>query len=186
MNVLRLSALAFSLVFLAACGGDDTARPRHADLAPATPATATAETAEADDAAPEAVVTYDGPAFEMALSPVGNEMKFEQVEFTVKPGQTVRLAFQNTATNPAMQHNVVVVKTEEAVNVVGQAAMGASDTEYIPSSEKDQIIAHTALAQPGDTVEVEFTAPSTPGDYPYICTFPGHYLMMKGTMHVVA
>ena len=113
-------------------------------------------------------------------------MKFEQTEFTVKPGQTVRLTFQNTATNPAMVHNVVVVRTQADVNPVGQAAMGAGDTEYVPASEAGRILAYTPLAQPGDTVEVEFTAPGTPGDYPYICTFPGHYLMMVGTMRVVA
>ena len=39
---------------------------------------------------------------------------------------------------------------------------------------------------PGNSVEVTFTAPSTPGDYPYICTVPGHFYMMKGIMKVTA
>jgi azurin len=191
MNTLRIPALAlaFSLVFLAACGGDDTVRPRNADVA--TPTATTAETAvtataPTEPAAPEAVVAYDGPAFEMAMTPDGNQMLFEQTEFTVAPGQTVRITFQNTATMPGMNHNVVFVNAEEDINVVGQAAMGAADTEYVPNSEAKRIIAYTPLAEPGETVTVEFTAPSTPGDYPYICTFPGHYMMMQGTMHVVA
>lgn len=186
MNTQRFSflALAFSLVFLAACGGDENVRPSNADLAPSTPATSTAETAE--DPEPEATVVYDGPAFEMAMTPVGDQMLFEQTEFTVAPGQTVRITFQNTATMPGMSHNVVFVRTEEDINVVGQAAMGAPDTEYVPTSEAKRIIAYTPLAEPGESVTVEFTAPSTPGDYPYICTFPGHYMMMQGTMHVVA
>lgn len=49
---------------------------------------------------------------------------------------------------------------------------------------KDRIIANTPMSAPGETVEVTFTAPSTVGDYPFICTFPGHYMTMKGTMHV--
>lgn len=191
MTTLRLSILTLSLLVLAACGGDDTVRPRNADLAPATPTTTAAETADADTPepgtpAPEAPVAYDGPAFEMAVTPDGNQMLFAQKEFTVKPGQTVRITFQNTATMPGMSHNVVFVTAEEDINLVGQAAMSASDTEYVPSSEAKRIIAYTPLAEPGETVTVEFTAPSTPGDYPYICTFPGHYMMMQGTMHVVA
>ena len=98
------------------------------------------------------------------------------------PGQQVKLVFENTAKSPAMQHNVVFVADEGSINRVGQAAMSAADTEYIP--EDDAIIAYTPLAQPGETVEVTFTAPEEPGDYPYICTFPGHYMMMQGVMTV--
>lgn len=188
MTTLRLSALVFSLLFLAACGGDNNVRPNHADLASDTPTAATAETAETAEAeTPEPeVVVFDGPAYEMTMTPAGNQMLFEQTEFAVKPGQTVRITFQNSATMPGMSHNVVFVNTEEDINPVGQAAMGAADTEYVPNSEAKRIIAYTPLAEPGETVTVEFTAPSTPGDYPYICTFPGHYMMMQGTMHVVA
>lgn len=184
MNTHRLSffALAFSLLFLAACGGDgDTRNAPTALKAPAQTAASTTEAAE-----PEAAEPYDGPAFVLAMTPAGNQMLFEQTEFTVKPGQTVRITFQNSATMPGMSHNVVFVKTKDDINPVGQAAMGAPDTEYVPTSEASRIIAYTPLAEPGETVEVEFTAPLTPGDYPYICTFPGHYMMMQGTMRVAA
>lgn len=182
MTMPRLSflALAFSLVFLAACGGDDNVRPRHDDLATDAPA------ASEEAPAPEATApVYDGPPFEITLTPVDNEMRYEQTEFTVHPGQTVRITFENTATNPAMHHNVVVLQMNASINEVGQAAMSAADTDFIPASKEDQIIAHTPMSTPGETVTVEFTAPAA-GDYPYICTFPGHYLLMQGTMHVVA
>ena len=29
-----------------------------------------------------------------------------------------------------------------------------------------------------------FTAPSKPGDYDYVCTFPGHAMLMKGILRV--
>ena len=124
-------------------------------------------------------------AAEVLIQPVGNEMKFDKTSFTVEAGQEVTIVFENTATSPAMQHNVLVLNADddETVNRVGQAAMAAGEaSEYVP--EDDAILAHTALAQPGETVRVTFTAPSQPGTYRYICTFPGHYMMMQGTMTV--
>ena len=45
------------------------------------------------------------------------------------------------------------------------------------------VLAFTPLAAPKQAAEVTFTAPA-PGKYPYICTFPGHYLLMKGVLTV--
>lgn len=112
------------------------------------------------------------------LTPVGNELKFEQTTFSVKAGQEIELTFNNTST--AMPHNVVLLNSASAVDRVGTAAMTVDD--YIP--EDDAILAYTAVAQPGETVKMTFTAPSEPGEYPYICTVPGHYFMMKGVMKV--
>ena len=181
MTTPRLAtfALTFATITLAACGGGE-------EPSTASPEPTSEQVAPIPDPAPEpeATVTYDGPAFELTMTPVGNEMRFEQTEFTVAPGQTVHITFNNTADNPAMSHNVVVLRSADAINAVGQAAMGASATDYIPGARLDDIIANTPMAAPGETVEVTFTAPSTAGDYPFICTFPGHYMTMKGTMHV--
>ena len=58
-------------------------------------------------------------------------------------------------------------------------------TDFIPPDMQCAVIAKTAFAGPGETVEIVFTAPSTPGTYPYICTFAGHYQAgMKGTLIV--
>ena len=122
---------------------------------------------------------------EVTVRPVGNQMKYETTEFTVQPGQQVRIIFENTASSPAMSHNVVVLNTNdpEVVDRVGQAALSAGEgTGYIPADKA--IIANTAMSKPGETVEVTFTAPEEPGDYTYICTFPGHYTTMQGTMYV--
>jgi len=126
----------------------------------------------------------DGEPIRIVIEPQGNQMLFQQDELTVQAGQEVTIVFENTATSPAMEHNVVVLNTnnEATINRVGQAALSAGDNEYIP--EDDAIIAATPLAKPGETVEVTFTAPSEPGSYEYICTFPGHYAMMRGTMVV--
>ena len=182
MNTRRLSllALAFATLGLVACGGGEEPA-ETTTTAPAPQAEAPAPAAPA----PAPVPTYDGPAFELTMTPVGEQMEYEQKEFTVHPGQTVRITFNNTATNPAMHHNVVVLAQGANVNQIGQAAMGAAANDYIPQAQMDQIIAHTPMSAPGETVEVEFTAPNV-GDYPYICTYPGHYMTMQGTMHVVA
>lgn len=171
----RSLALAFALV-LAACGGDTPPAPAEAP-APATPAEPAAS------ATPEAPPAFDGPALEVTLTPVGNTMAFEQTELTARPGQTVLLTFENTADNPAMSHNVVVLHAGTDVNAFGQAAMSAEATDYIPADLASQVIAHTPLAAPGETVTVEFTAPAA-GTYTYVCTFPGHYMMMTGTLTV--
>lgn len=172
-----LLALAFAT--MSACGGGDEPTP-----AP----TAAPETAEAEPAPlpePEPVPAFDGPAAEVTLMPVGNEMAYEQTSFTVQPGQTVSLTFENIADNPAMSHNVVILREGADVNAFGQAAMSAADTDYIPQQMADQVIAHTAMSAPGETVTVEFTAPAA-GTYTYVCTFPGHFMTMQGTMTVQA
>ncbi len=168
-----LIALVFTFT-LSACGGDDYPTPAPEPTPTEAPAQAAAE-----------VAPYDGPAFEATITPVGNTMEYEQKEITVRPGQTVRLTLHNTATSTAMSHNIVVLAMNADVNEVGQAAMSAAGTDYIPAGMSDQIIAHTAMAAAGETVTVEFTAPAE-GSYTYICTFPGHYMMMQGTMRVVA
>jgi azurin len=175
---IRTLLLATAALTLAACGGPDTGvETASTPAAPAAPAAAPA---------PEPAVAYDGPPAEVTIAPVGDEMKFEQTEFTVAPGQTVHLTFTNTATSAAMRHNVVVLDPGTDVAQFGQASASASGTDYIPRRLEDSIVAHTAMSGPGETVEVTFTAPTTPGDYVYICSYPGHYTTMKGTMRVVA
>jgi azurin len=135
-----------------------------------------AQAALAGDAEPEPL--------RIVIEPVGNQMLFEQDELTAEAGQEITIVFKNTATSPAMEHNVIVLNdnSDATINRVGQAALSAADNEFIP--EDDAVIAATPLAKPGETVEVTFTAPSEPGEYAYVCTFPGHYVMMRGTLTV--
>jgi azurin len=121
------------------------------------------------------------PTTETTIKSIGNELKFAQTAFTVKTGDEIHLVFVNTATAEGMSHNVVILDTEDALNRVGIAAVGAADKDYIP--EDDGILFHTPLAGPGKTVEVTFIAPK-PGTYYYTCTFPGHFALMRGVMTV--
>lgn len=130
---------------------------------------------------------YNASEGTVTLHPQGNQMKYEETEFTVPPGEEIELIFENTATSPSMQHNVVILNsTEDAVfQRVGQAGASAgADNEYVP--DDDAIIAHTPMSAPGETVSVTFTTPEETGDYGYVCTYPGHWSIMRGTMRVRA
>mgnify|MGYP006446802113 CR=1 FL=1 len=169
---MRASILLFATcLFLVACGGSDDPS--------ASSSSATSSTASS---APEAVDQT------VTVQPKGNQMKFKQTEFTVAPGTTVKLVFDNTATSPSMQHNVVILTKppeQEHFQTVGEGGMQAgSANDYVPADMGDLILAHTSMSKPGETVSVTFTAPSETGDYGYVCTFPGHWATMQGTMHV--
>jgi azurin len=53
---------------------------------------------------------------------------------------------------------------------------------FIPATSK--VLFHTLLLQPGKSEIIFFTAPDKPGDYEYLCSYPGHYLIMRGTFKV--
>ena len=128
--------------------------------------------------------TAEAEVLVITIRPVGEEMKYEMTEFTVKSGQKVKVVMDNTAKTPAMQHNVVITKIGTDTNEVGMAAVAAGEAAgYIPA-DSDAILFYTPIAKPGEKTEVEFIAPPA-GDYPYVCTFPGHFALMKGVMHSV-
>ena len=116
-----------------------------------------------------------------------NTLKFSKTEITAKPGQkiTVKLTTVSKLPAQAMAHNFVLLKQSADATAVAQASAKYADNEYISPEMKDQIIAYTDMAGGGETVEVTFTAPEKPGEYTYVCTFPGHFLAgMKGTLTV--
>jgi putative membrane-bound dehydrogenase-like protein len=126
-----------------------------------------------------------GPSTAVALSVVKGQMKYSVPEFTVKAGDRVRL----TLTNPDdMQHNVLILRpgTTDAVGALADAMAkmpDAAENDYVPPTP--DVMAFTKLVDPGQSVTLDFTAPRQAGDYPYICSFPGHWRIMRGVMHVV-
>lgn len=116
-----------------------------------------------------------------------DQMRFSVTNIEATPGQTIKVVLTTVSDFPkvAMSHNFVLLKAKADAMAVATAAAKASDNKYIPSQMEDQIIAHTDLAGGGETVEVTFKAPEKPGDYTYICSFPGHFASgMKGTLTV--
>ena len=59
---------------------------------------------------------------------------------------------------------------------------GGFEVDFIPKS--NDILHHTKMLDRGETEVLEFTAPNEPGDYEYVCTFPGHSILMRGILKV--
>ena len=111
-------------------------------------------------------------------------MLFDKTEFIVKAGQPVSLVFNNPDATP---HNLAICQpgSVEEIGLAGNEM--AKDPEgmkkdYIPVTDK--ILHHTKLLNPNSTETLRFTAPTKPGDYPFVCTFPGHWVIMRGVMRV--
>ncbi|OUU36931.1 MAG: hypothetical protein CBC16_09790 [Verrucomicrobia bacterium TMED56] len=118
----------------------------------------------------------------------GNDtMQFDTKEFTVETGGKVELEFKNIGKLPkiAMGHNLVILKKGISSLKFGQKimGMGASATNPLPEASMDDVLAATKLLGPGEVDKITFTAPE-PGDYQFVCTFPGHFAMMRGIMVV--
>ena len=112
-------------------------------------------------------------------------MMYSKTSFEVKSGQKVKLTFNNIGKLPkaAMGHNVVILK--KSVNLIGfcTEAIKFPAEGYFPKSREKDVIGRTKLLGPGEKDEIYFTAPA-PGTYEYVCTFPGHFALMKGKMIV--
>jgi azurin len=117
----------------------------------------------------------------------GDDMKFSLTNIEAKPGETIHVVLKSVGTVPkiAMAHNFVALNAGVDAAKFSQDAMTARETDYVPAARKADILAATALAGPGETVEVTFKAPAKAGAYPYLCTFPGHYAAgMRGEITV--
>ena len=122
------------------------------------------------------------------ITVTGNDtMQFDLKSFEVKSGEKVELTFKNIGKIPkiAMGHNLVVLNKGISAIAFGQKALGAgaNATNALPDSVKIDVIAATKLLGPAESETISFTAPE-PGDYEYVCTFPGHFAMMRGVMNV--
>lgn len=129
-------------------------------------------------------------AQEAKIEITGNDqMQFNIKAFEVKEGQKVVLSFKHIGQLPAvaMGHNVVILTAGTAVPAFATKCAPAKDSGYIPQDEesKKEVVAHTKLLGGGESDEITFTAPAA-GEYPFICTFPGHFAIMQGVMTVKA
>jgi azurin len=117
----------------------------------------------------------------------GDTMKYDVTAITARPGEDLKVILTNNGTQPkeVMGHNWVLLKAGTDVAAFDAAALNAKGTGYIPAALQDEIIAHIDLLGPRKSGEVDFKAPATPGEYPFLCTFPAHYQTgMKGFLTV--
>ncbi len=118
----------------------------------------------------------------------GNDlMKYSVTAVAAKPGELLHIRLKNLGTLPkvAMAHNFVLLAKGTDAAAFTNASATAATAGYIAPTMKATVLASTPLAGPGETVEVTFKAPAAPGEYTFLCSFPGHFLSgMKGTLTV--
>jgi putative heme-binding domain-containing protein len=121
----------------------------------------------------------------LRLRSLHEQMLFDKTQLVVEAGKPVELIFENP---DSMQHNWVLV-VPGAIDEIGAAAdkmtpaLDSQGRTFVPNSGK--VLQATKLLNPGESVRLRFTAPATPDKYPYICTFPAHWMRMRGTLVVV-
>jgi uncharacterized cupredoxin-like copper-binding protein len=108
-------------------------------------------------------------------------LRYDPPRFVVKPGAKVKIEVENS---DDMAHNFVIVAPGARVEIVTAAATMPVTPEQTFLPPSDKILFHTPVLTPGKSAALEFTAPTEPGVYPYVCTFPGHGFVMYGAMYV--
>lgn len=120
------------------------------------------------------------------LNTVNQEMAFDKTTLRATAGQTVEIILNN---KDQMSHNLVVVQPG-SLDTFGAMVDGflknpeAEKYGYVPKSR--YVLGATDMLTPGATGSVVLKLPDTPGIYPYVCTFPGHWRMMQGVIIVTA
>ncbi|MFO7845803.1 MAG: plastocyanin/azurin family copper-binding protein [Balneolaceae bacterium] len=116
-----------------------------------------------------------------------DNLKFDIELVEASPGETIRMTLDVVSSMPksAMGHNIAILDKDADVDTFVTESMSAKDNEYIAPDMENQVVAFTKMLGGGETDVIEFTVPEEPGDYVYVCTFPGHYFAgMKGILRV--
>jgi len=127
---------------------------------------------------------YAADPVDVKIGTLHGQLKFDVEQFQVKPGASVRLTLRNS---DEMQHNLVIVTPGEnkPMEVAQKAwALGADAPKKNWVPDGPDTLFHTRVVDPQQSDTITFTAPDKEGDYPYVCTLPGHVFSMKGKMRV--
>ena len=129
------------------------------------------------------------PLLEVTIKPgAPNPMSYDISTINAKAGQKVKITFQNQSTLAPLQHSLLVCKPGSRERMFALADSMMTDMPkwlakgFIP--ETPDLLYHTKLLNNGESETLEFTAGPEKGDYPYLCTFPGHSRIMQGTLKV--
>lgn len=165
MKTLKFAFLISLSFFVFSCGGDDKKKSEKEKVK-------IGNSQSSEGSKTEASVTVEL---------LGNDlMQFDKKLIRVKEGQEVTLVLKHTGkmAKNIMGHNFVLLNPGVDLQAFGLKASAAKDTDYIPENAKD-VIAHTKMIGGGETTSITFNAPA-PGEYDFICSFPGHYGVMQG------
>jgi azurin len=115
-----------------------------------------------------------------------DNLQFSTRRIEVQTGERIALTFKNPDVVP---HNWALIRpgTLESIGDMANRLIGQPEAylqQYVPKS--DSVLAYTDIVEPGSQFTIYFDAPDQPGTYPYLCTFPGHWMVMNGEMVVRA
>ena len=122
----------------------------------------------------------------IVLRTVPEQMLYDKTLIVVEAGKPVQVILVN---EDAMQHNLVIGApgSVEELGTLAEKMQPEPDSQgrmYVP--ESSSVLHATVMLNTGETARLSFVAPQETGDYIYVCTFPGHWRRMFGTMTVVA
>ena len=128
----------------------------------------------------------DFPKVETAITMgvIHGALKYSVERIAAKPETGIRIIFAN---NDEMPHNFILCKPgKDVTKEIGLAAAALGEDgpkkKYIPKTDK--ILYASDVIDPGKIATLYFKAPKEEGDYPFVCTLPGHFVTMKGTLFV--
>jgi azurin/glucose/arabinose dehydrogenase len=133
--------------------------------------------------ATEARAAPEPPDDAVVLRTLVDQMRFDTAEFTVRAGEPVRIWFENPDYSP---HNLIFGMPGSAADIAAAAeALGPLGFAVGFRPDSAQILAASELLYHREYQLIEFTAPEETGDYDFLCTFPNHWMTMRGVMRVV-
>ena len=114
-------------------------------------------------------------------------MKYSVSKIEAKPGQKVTVELKNEGNLPkaTMGHNWILLKAGSDLKAYSTAAIKARGQDYEPPALANEVLASIRLLGPKESGKTSFTAPSAPGSYPFLCSFPAHLQSgMRGVLIV--
>ena len=119
------------------------------------------------------------------LKTVREKMCYDSTRLIVEPGKPFEVSFEN---GDMMPHNLVFVlpgarkEVAEAAQNMRPESTDGQGRAYMPQSNK--IFGGSKLVQPGQRELLQLKSPDQEGECEYVCTFPGHWTIMFGTLVV--
>ena len=128
-------------------------------------------------------IPIDNPNDSKVILNSFDNMIYDKNKIEVNSGKNIILTLNHKGkvSKEFMGHNFVLLKKGVNVDEYAKKAVLAKSNDYIPNS--DEAIAYTKMLGGGESTTISFLAPEA-GIYNYICSFPGHYMMMRGELIV--
>jgi len=171
-NLISILSIAIAVMLFASCNSSNTSSSNAPVAYTAPAATTPSYNPKVDPAAPVSSINLEVDGNTMDV------IHFSPDKLTLKAGTTAKIHFKNNSVDEAMQHNFVLIY-DSTGQAVATAAIPVPN--HLPNSES--ILFGIPSIKPGKDTTFEFAAPPA-GTYQFICTYPGHYPKMVGTLIV--